>query len=99
MLFLKTALLENKYSQLFLNRDRLAIIANMLMESKTGLNKTRFIHNCNLNWKQLNVYLDFLLMKNLITQKVDVDGSEKFVTSQKGNFFVKEFLSLQDLME
>jgi predicted transcriptional regulator len=99
VLFLKTALLENKRSCLFLVRDRFAIIANMLMESKTGLNKSRFIHSCNLNWQQLNVYLDFLLMKNLIARKVEVDGSETFVTTQKGNFFVKEFLALQDLME
>ena len=96
---MKTALLENKHSCLFLVRDRFAIIANMLIESKSGLNKSRFIHNCNLNWQQLNVYLDFLLMKNLITRKVEVDGSETFVTTQKGNFFVKEFLALQDLME
>jgi predicted transcriptional regulator len=99
VLFLKIALLESKHSSLFAIRDRLTILASMLIEFKTGLNKSRFLHNCNLNWEQLNVYLDFLLLKNMIARKVGVDGSGKLVTTQKGNFFVKEFLALQDLLE
>ena len=99
MLLLKSALLKNKGTNLFTNRDRLAIIANMLLEGKRGLTKTQFTHYCNLNWQQLHVYLDLLLMKNLISREADFDGSEKFVTTQKGIFFVNEFQHLQSLMK
>jgi predicted transcriptional regulator len=98
VLFLKLAVFQNKYTH-FANRDGLEIIANMLIEAKSGLNKTQFVHSCNLNWRQLHLYLDFLLMKNLISRQSDVDGSERFVTTKKGNFFVKKFLYLQTLME
>jgi predicted transcriptional regulator len=99
VLFLKLAIFQKKHVHLFANRDRFGIIANMLIEAKSGLNKTQLVHCCNLNWRQLLLYLDFLLINNLISKEVDFDGSEKFVTTQKGNFFVKEFICLQALME
>ena len=98
MLFLKTTLLDNKCTNAFINRDRIRIIANILIEAKKGLTKTQFIHCCNLNWQQLHVYLDFLLTKNLLSREVDVEGYEKFVTTRKGIFFLKEFRQLQALM-
>ncbi len=93
------AIFQKKHLHLFATRDRFGILTNMLIEAKNGLNKTQFIHSCNLNWSQLHIYLDFLLMNNLVSREVDVYGSEKFVTTQKGNFFVKEFMCLQALME
>jgi len=95
----KTALLDNKCTNGFINRDRIKIIASVLVEAKRGLPKTQFVHCCNLNWRQLHVYLDLLLVKNLISKEVDVDGYEKFVTTRKGIFFLKEFRCLQALME
>jgi len=99
VLFLKLVVFQKKHLHLFANRGRLGIIADMLIEAKNGLNKTQFVHCCNLNWIQLHLYLDFLLLKNLLSREFDVDGSEKFVTTPKGNFFVKEFICLQALME
>ena len=74
-------------------------MVQILIEAKKGLNKTRIIYNCNLNYHQLLVYLDFLLLNKFLVRQVDVDGKEKFVTTQKGNFFVKEFQQLQILMD
>jgi len=75
------------------------IMVQILIEANKGLNKTRIIYNCNLNYNQLLVYLDFLLVNKFLVRQVDVDGQEKFVTTQKGNFFVKEFQQLQILMD
>ena len=99
MLFLKTVLLDNKCTNGFINRDRIRIIAKILIEAKKGLTKTQFVHRYNLNWQQLNVYLDFLVMNNLLSRKLYFEGKEKFVTTPNGNFFVSEFRQLQLLLE
>lgn len=91
--------MNNKFTNLYTKRDRIAILVNVLMETERALNKTRIIHRCNLNYRQLRVYLDFLLTNKLVTKKIDADGKELFVTTQKGKFFVKEFQCLQVLMQ
>ena len=99
VLFLKSALLDNKCTHAFINRGRVGIIASILVEAKIGLTKTQFIHCCNMNWQQLHVYLDFLVLNKLLSKQIDLEGKETFVATQKGNFFVTEFRQLQALLE
>lgn len=72
-------------------RNRIEIMAKILIETKTDLNKIRIIYKLNLSYQQLQLYLKFLLQKKLLVRKVDKKGREKFVTTTKGNNFVKNF--------
>ena len=97
--FLETTSLINKYPKSNTKLDRIEIIAKILIETETGLNKTRIIYNSNLNYQQLQLYLKILLIKKLLARKVDKDGKEKFVTTTKGNNFVKDFHALKTMMK
>ena len=97
--FLETTSLIKKYTKSNIKRDTIEIIAKILIEAETGLNKTRIIYNSNLNYQQLQLYLKILLMKKLLARKVDKDGKEKFVTTTKGNNFVKDFQALKTMMK
>ena len=70
-------------------------MAKILVDTKTSCSKTRIFYDCSLNDQQLQLYLNFLLMKKLMARKVDKDGREKFVTTRKGKNFVKNFQALQ----
>ena len=73
-------------------------MAEILTETRTRLKKTRIMYKCNLNYKQLELYIKMLLEKKLLARKTDEKGREKFVTTTKGNNFVKNFQNLQALM-
>lgn len=95
---LETIPLITKYPKFSNRRDRIAIMAEILAETKTGLKKTRIICKCNLSYKQLELYIKMLLEQKLLARKSDEKGQEKFVTTTKGNNFVKNFQALQALM-
>jgi len=73
-------------------------MAEILTETRTRLKKTRIMYKCNLNYKKLELYIKMLLEKKLLARKTDEKGREKFVTTTKGNNFVKNFQNLQALM-
>ena len=99
VLFLDTTSLIKKCPKSNTKQHRIEIMAKILVETKTGLNKTRIIYNCNLNSQQLQRYLKILLIKKLLARKVDKDGEEKFVTTTKGNNLIKDFQALQTKMK
>jgi predicted transcriptional regulator len=76
-------------------RNRIDMMAKILTETKTGLNKTWIMYKCNLSYKQLQTYIKILLEKKLLVRKKDEKGREKFVTTTKGNNFLKNFHALQ----
>ena len=95
---METTSLINKYTKSNIKRDTIEIIAKILIEAETGLNKTRIIYNCNLNYQKLQLYLKFLLKTKLLARKVDNDGREKFVTTREGKNFVEDFYVFQTLL-
>ena len=98
VLFLETTSLIKKCPKSNIKRDRIEIMAKILIETEKGLNKTRVMYNCNLNYQKLQLYLKFLLKTKLLAKKVDNDGREKFVTTTEGKNFVEDFYVLQTLM-
>jgi predicted transcriptional regulator len=87
------------YTNLSNRRDRLAIMCEILIEARTALIKTRIMYKCNLSYKQLTLYIEMLLKKKLLSKKIDDDGRERFVTTQKGNRFIGKFQNLQALLQ
>lgn len=70
-------------------------MAKILIETRTGMNKSRIISKCNLSHKQLNLYLKILIKKKLLARIVNKKGKETFETTKKGKNFVNKFHYLQ----
>jgi predicted transcriptional regulator len=54
-----------------LRRDKLAIVVDILEIAKDGCLKTQIMYKANLSFTQLNEYLTFMLMQNLIVHVYD----------------------------
>lgn len=80
----------------FAVRGRIDIIADILAEATKGTKKTRIMYMCNLSFRQLRVYLDFLVKRGFITLS-NSEGDEAliFKTTKKGLAFVKAYQALQ----
>jgi predicted transcriptional regulator len=81
----------------FAVRGRLDIIADVLRQAKHGAKKTRIMYQCNLSFRQLRVYLNFLVKKDFLGfyTLAENSGSAMFITTQKGLDFLEAYDSLQ----
>jgi predicted transcriptional regulator len=81
----------------FAVRGRLDIIADVLRQAKHGAKKTRIMYQCNLSFRQLRVYLNFLVKKEFLSFHAlnENPGSLMFVTTEKGLDFLEAYDSLQ----
>jgi len=78
------------------HRGRLDIIADILEASRKKVRKTHIMYHCNLSFKQLDFYLNFLVESKLLCH---VGGSdEMFKTTSKGERFLKAYKGLLVLM-
>jgi len=84
----------SKYPKFCNRRARIALMASILAEARTGLIKTWIMYKYSLSYKQLELYIKTLLEQKLLARKSDEKGQEKFVTTTKGNNFVKNFQAL-----
>lgn len=81
------------------HRGRLDIIADILDASFGGVRKTRIMYCCNLSFKQLKYYLEFLLNKRLLCAVSDNKGnSGLFEITDRGREFLKVYKGLKGLM-
>jgi predicted transcriptional regulator len=83
------------------HRGRLDIIADMLNASQGGVKKTYLMYRCNLSFRQLKHYLNFMLKKRLLHMIVHVDDSNPglFEITDKGREFLKAYKNLKTLMK
>jgi predicted transcriptional regulator len=82
------------------HRGRLDIIADILEASAGTTRKTYLMYRCNLAFRQLKYYLEFLVKKGLITIITD-DGDPNpdfFKITEKGKEFLKAYKGLKALM-
>jgi len=81
------------------HRGRLDLIADILETSNVGAKKTYLMYRCNLSFKQLKYYLDFLLKKEFLCA-VSEDGNPGFFKiTDKGKDFLKAYNGLEALMK
>jgi predicted transcriptional regulator len=83
----------------FAVRGRMDIMADILDQARHGAKKTRIMYTCNLSFRQLKVYLDFLLIRNFLT--LAVSGEEKsrvFRATEKGLAFLESYRDLQAII-
>ena len=84
----------------FYHRGRLDIIAHILSAATGGVRKTAIMYKCNLSFKQLEVYLSFLLEKRLLRTfaKRASSTSYFFETTKRGMDFLRAYRSLEVLL-
>jgi predicted transcriptional regulator len=84
----------------FTVRGRMDIIADILNQAKHGTKKTRIMYMCNLSFRQLKVYLGFLLKKGFLTLKISPDQEKIhiFRTTKKGLAFLEAYNNLQAII-
>lgn len=63
-------------------RSREAIISKMLEVCRTGASKTRIVYQANLNFKTIDPYVEFLIMKGFL--RVKSGQVPLYETTQKG---------------
>ncbi len=78
-------------------RSGIEIIAEILVEARSGVSKTKLVYRTNLNFLVIRKHLDFLLEKGLI--EIVKDPSERYVTTAKGCQFLEEFEKMKGILE
>ena len=79
-------------------RDKLCIIAEILEIAKEGTLKTQIMYKANLSFAQLTEYLKFMLKIKLI-QKLDHQGKDVYITTDKGLDFLQRQCELTELLK
>jgi predicted transcriptional regulator len=94
-------LLASAKKQSSIHRGRLDIIADILGASFGGVRKTYLMYRCNLSFKQLKYYLEFLLHKKLLQMVGDNKKSNPslFKITRKGKKFLQAYKGLKSLMK
>lgn len=81
------------------HRGRLDVIADILEASSVGAKKTYLMYHCNLSFKQLKHYLDFLLKKQFLCPVSENGNPGLFKVTEKGKEFLKVYKGLKALMK
>lgn len=74
-------------------RSRAGVILNILNEALKGVNKTRLMYRCNLNFARFNHYLQDLLDAGLI-ERIEDETSNPAVSLYKTTEKGKELLTV-----
>lgn len=82
------------------HRGRLDIIANILNSAVAGVRKTAIMYSCNLSFKQLEIYLHFLLGKGLIRAftRRESAASRFYETTERGMDYLRAYHNLDALI-
>jgi predicted transcriptional regulator len=86
-----------------MHRSRFDIIATILKAANEGgARKTHIMYKCNLSFKQLHSYLQFLVEMGLLRSVVGNIGADEnsvlFETTKKGEAFIKAYGNLNALL-
>ena len=77
------------------NRSRVEILYDIVASARSAAKKTHLMYKSNLSFKQLDLYLGYILQNGLLEEKLDEEGSRMYVLTNKGNEFLGLFEHLQ----
>ncbi|MHB1907927.1 MAG: winged helix-turn-helix domain-containing protein [Nitrososphaerales archaeon] len=81
------------------NRSRVEILYDIIVSARGSAKKTHLMYKSNLSFKQLNLYLGFLLQNKLVEERFDVDdGTRTYFVTNRGLQFLELFENLQSYM-
>jgi predicted transcriptional regulator len=75
-------------------RDRLEIIGSMLFICKNGAKKTEIVYKANLNFKNAEVYLQWLIDRELLTKE-----GKLFKITPKGSVLLSNLQSASTFLD
>jgi len=83
------------------HRGRLDIIADILEASYCETRKTYLMYRCNMSFKQLKYYLDFLLGRELLCMVAGGVSADRglFEITSKGKEFLRAYKGLKALVK
>ena len=84
------------------NRGWVEIIETILEVCESGALKTHIMYKCNLNSKQISLYLQFLLNHKLIESVADDPFSKRVIfrtTSDLGKKYMEAYKRLADIFK
>lgn len=84
-----------------LHRSRIDIIATILRVAQDGTRKTHIMYRCNLSFRQLNTYLEFLIERKLIkSAQIDREKNDSrlYQTTARGKAFIQAYNSIRVLI-
>lgn len=79
-------------------RDRLYIIAEILMIVRDGSLKTQIMYKANLSFAQLNEYLSFLIRMGLL-EIHEEEGKNVYRITDKGKKYLDSYKEISGLLE
>ena len=81
------------------NRGWLEIIEFILLMCENGARKTHVMYRCNLNSKQINQYLEFLLESGMLEMIQERPNSKRYIykTTDLGKKFIAHYKQLASL--
>ena len=81
------------------NRGWLEIIEFILSLCENGARKTHVMYRCNLNSKQINEYLNFLLECEMLEKIQEHPNSKRYIykTRELGKKFISSYKQLAEL--
>jgi predicted transcriptional regulator len=82
------------------HRGRLDIMANILNTAADGTKKTQLMYRCNLSFKQLELYLNLLTTKRLLSKRIHngVKDVTIYETTAKGQSFLHIYHTMNALL-
>jgi len=81
------------------NRGYMEIIYSILESSKQGALKTHIMFRCNLNSRQLQLYVQFLVDKGLLVrERVPPSPKVEYRTSERGRKYMQAYETLVGLV-
>ena len=78
-------------------RDRLRIIAEMLVIARSRSLKTQIMYRVNLSFSQLNEYLNFLIRRELLGRNME-NGKTFYKTTAKGVKYLENYEEISILL-
>ena len=78
-------------------RDRLYIIAEILVIARDRSLKTQIMYRANLSFAQLNEYLNFLMKRELLKRNME-NGKTFYRTTAKGVKYLENYEEISNLL-
>jgi len=79
-------------------RSDVKIMVEMLNITLNGARKTEIVYKANLNFRQVQKYLDFLIGKGLMELNVSRGKKKSYRTTEKGKAFIKRYRETVELI-
>ncbi|HDO42347.1 MAG TPA: hypothetical protein ENH03_05550 [Candidatus Bathyarchaeota archaeon] len=78
----------------FLRRNRFEVMYEILFFCRTERQKTKIMYKCNLSFRLLEKYVNFLLSRNLLENL----GEKRYHTTPRGMKFLEEYEHIRRML-